>query len=444
MAGFSCFSLDFYLKHPEACQSLQEAVSHGPACFSKSPSPASKGRRCRSIWFLRSARNIDSVSLCFYFAAETPEFHDVLWRSKALSVVSSSRSPKSFSDLRVIGFILLFPVTRCRNTRCQTEPGGTIWEVFGFLETSNAMMTLLAVIYFFLTTHLKSFWYIAGKGTAERLQPQNLSLWAVTHTHALYHLSGWDIDCKLFGVKSTNAPLGCSWALAWVQIPLARERLRRPWLRHRPFADRAELAEWTADRPSDRSYLFLSKLWEAACSLRACSVQWSHVATAKPPQPIPAKWMSNKAVEELTSKMGGLEISVRRRADSSSAEEAGESVPLLAVMPIAWSILCGGDPLPGFTVRGAFAKAVVSWAVRLDCFGPVWSCPSSKVGRGGQPRVLPGPWPEQPHLRGAARSSRRGALHLSQCPELLPSCAVSWIASASPQICVPRLPLSGC
>ena len=38
--------------------------------------------------------------------------------------------------------------------------------------------------------------------------------------------------------------------------------------------------------------------------------------------------MSNKAVEELTSKMGGLEISVRRRADSSSAEEAGESVPL--------------------------------------------------------------------------------------------------------------------
>ena len=38
--------------------------------------------------------------------------------------------------------------------------------------------------------------------------------------------------------------------------------------------------------------------------------------------------MSNKAVEELTLKMGGLEISMKRRADSSYAEEAGESVPL--------------------------------------------------------------------------------------------------------------------
>ena len=64
---------------------------------------------------------------------------------------------------------------------------------------------------------------------------------------------------------------------------LARERLRRPWLRQQSFADRAELAEWAADRPPDCSYLFLSKLSQgapfpaaelcgAACSLRACSV----------------------------------------------------------------------------------------------------------------------------------------------------------------------------
>ena len=45
--------------------------------------------------------------------------------------------------------------------------------------------------------------------------------------------------------------------------------------------------------------------------------------------------MSDKAVEELTLKIGGLEISVKRRADSSSAEEAGESVyPLLALAPL--------------------------------------------------------------------------------------------------------------
>ena len=153
---------------------------------------------------------------------------------------------------------------------------------------------------------------------------------------------------------------------------------------------------------------------------------------------------------------------MKKRADSSSAEEAGESVLVLAPLqsvrlPVksvqklphlpavgVWSVVlelgalsgrsnCLKHPLrrkppPGLTVRGAFAKAV-------DCFGPVGSCPSSRVvcseqvGRGGQLRALPRSWPDQPHL--------------SQCLELLPGCAVTWIASASPQICVPRLPPSG-
>ena len=109
--------------------------------------------------------------------------------------LSTTCSPLSviFWYIWVTGFILLFPVTRCRNTWCQTVPGETDWEIlFGFPETSNAWWLLLSVIYFFLIIYALEVILLqcrnrhGGKTSIPKFVPAGSD--AHTHTHSCMYI----------------------------------------------------------------------------------------------------------------------------------------------------------------------------------------------------------------------------------------------------------------